>query len=75
MQTRTSTRLTPRDFTCVYEVGIGPTYQNGPYMIQVGRGSYAVAYRGQTISWAVSFLDAVETCARHDAVRRAAGTN
>jgi hypothetical protein len=69
MQTKTSkktTQLTARDFTLVYEPGIGQSYQNGPYTILMGRESYAVTYKGQTIKWGLTdFLSAVEACAKH----------
>jgi hypothetical protein len=71
MQATKKTKLTARDFTYVYEPGIGQTYQNGPYTIIVGNLTYAVTYKGQTIKWAIpDFLSAIEACAKHDAARR-----
>jgi hypothetical protein len=72
-----SNKLTALDFAYVYEPGIGQTYQNGPYMILVGRNSrsYAVTYKGQTFSWGLDYFnEAVRACAKHDAQRRAAIT-
>jgi hypothetical protein len=73
--TKTSTKLTARDFVYVYEPGIGQTYQNGPYMIIVGaRSYYAANYQGRTIAYNLrDFLSAIEACAKHDAARRAGG--
>jgi hypothetical protein len=71
MQATENTKLTARDFTYVYEPGIGRTYQNGPYLILCERESYSVAYKGQTFSWDLTdFLSAIEHCQRHDAARR-----
>jgi hypothetical protein len=72
MQIMTSKKLTARDFVYVYELGVGQTYQNGPYLIGVGRNTYSCNYRGQCFSWGLEdFLSAVEACAKHDATRRA----
>jgi hypothetical protein len=60
-------KLTIRDFTYRYdrEVG-GQTYQNGPYLILVGRETYACNCRGQCFSWGhESILEAVEACEKH----------
>jgi hypothetical protein len=66
-----TTKLTARDFVYVYEPGIGQTYQNGPYLILVGRNSYCATYKGQTFSWGLEFFnEAVRVCARHDEARR-----
>jgi hypothetical protein len=63
--------LTARDFVYRYEAGLGQFYENGPYLILVGRNSYCATYRGQTFSWGLEdFLSAVETCARHDTEQR-----
>jgi hypothetical protein len=66
--------LQPRDFTYVYESGIGQCYLNGPYVIIVGsRSYYAANYQGRTIAYNLrDFLSAVEACAKHEAARRAA---
>jgi len=54
----------------VREPEIGQTYQNGPYMIQVGRASYAANYQGQCFSWGhEDFLSAAQACAKHEAKR------
>jgi hypothetical protein len=73
MQATKPTKLTARDFTYVYEPGIGQTYQNGPYVIIVGaRSYYAANYQGRTIAYNLrDFLSAIEACAKHDAARRA----
>ena len=68
-----SAKLTARDFAYVYEPGIGQTYQNGPYLITVGRSSYAANYRGQCFSWDLDFLSAIDACARHQAHRNQEG--
>jgi hypothetical protein len=66
MQTKTP-KLTIRDFAYVREPGIGQTYQNGPYMILVGRKTYSVAYKGQTFSWGLeSITEAVEAVAQFE---------
>jgi hypothetical protein len=65
------TKLTARDFTYVYEPGIGQTYQNGPYLITVGHSTYSCHYQGQCLTWGCGdFLSAIEACARHDQARR-----
>jgi hypothetical protein len=67
---RLSNKLTARDFTYVYEVGIGQTYQNGPYLILAGSNSYAATYKGQTFSCGLEFFnEAVEACASFEARR------
>jgi hypothetical protein len=43
---------------------------NGPYLITVGRATYACNYRGQCFSWGhENFLSAIEACANHEAKR------
>jgi hypothetical protein len=72
MQATKKAKLTARDFVYVYEPGIGQTYQNGPYLIGVGRTTYSCNFSGQCFSWGLEdFLSAVEACAKHNAVRRA----
>jgi len=62
-----SNKLTARDFTYRYEPGIGQTYQNGPYLITVGRATYACNYKGRCFSWGhEDFLSAIEACAKHE---------
>lgn len=51
-----STKLTVRDFAFVHEPDLGQTYQNGPYLIQVGRTTYAVSYRGQVFTWGLESI-------------------
>jgi hypothetical protein len=64
-------KLTARDFVYVYEPGIGQTYQNGPYLIGVGRSTYSCNYQGQCFSWGLEYFnEAVRACARHDEARR-----
>jgi hypothetical protein len=59
-------KLTLRDFAFVREPEIGLTYQNGPYMIHVGRGTYACSYKGLTFSWGhESILEAVRAVEKH----------
>jgi hypothetical protein len=71
MQANISNKLTSRDFVYVYEPGIGTTYQNGPYLILVGRQSYACTYKGRTFTWGLEyFSQAVEACAKFEARRR-----
>jgi hypothetical protein len=54
-------KVTLNDFVYVREPELGQTYQNGPYLIQVGPKSYAVSYRGQVFTWGLeSILQAVE---------------
>jgi hypothetical protein len=57
-------KLTIRDFAFVNDPGVGGlTYQNGPYLILVGRESYSCAYKGLTFSWGhESITEAVEAC-------------
>jgi hypothetical protein len=63
-------KLTARDFVYVYEPGIGQTYQNGPYLIGVGRSTYSCNYQGQCFSWGLEyFTEAIGACARHDEAR------
>jgi hypothetical protein len=65
-------KLTIRDFTFVNDELIGPSYQNGPYAILVGRNSYAVIYRGQSVDYDFTdILSAVEACAKHEAAYKA----
>jgi hypothetical protein len=70
---RAVAKLTPRDFVYVNDDVLGPSYQNGPYVILVGsRSYYAVTYKGKTIDYNLrDFLSAIEACAAHDWVRRA----
>jgi hypothetical protein len=71
MQAKRSDKLTARDFTYVYEPGIGQSYQNGPYLIGVGRDTYSCNYQGRCFQWGLTdFLSAIEACAKHDAARR-----
>jgi hypothetical protein len=62
-----SDKLTIRDFIYVNDEILGPSYQNGPFTIGVGRASYSCNYKGQTFSWGhESILSAVEACELHD---------
>jgi hypothetical protein len=68
MTTPKHQKLTLRDFTFVYDKEIGgQTYQNGPFLILVGRNTYSCTYKGQTFSWGhESILSAVEACEKRD---------
>jgi hypothetical protein len=72
MQATKKAKLTARDFVYVNDDGLGPSYQNGPYVILVGsRSYYAVTYQGKTIDYNLrDFFSAIEACAKHEAVRR-----
>jgi hypothetical protein len=64
-------KLTLRDFTFYGESEYGPAYTCGPYTIDVGRRSYAVTYKGQTIDFGLrDILSAVEVAACHASVKR-----
>jgi hypothetical protein len=60
-------KLTLRDFTYGYDHEIGgQTYRCGLYMILVGRESYSVAYKGQTIGWGLeSITEALRALEKH----------
>jgi hypothetical protein len=60
-------KLTLRDFAFMHDREIGGlTYQHGPYLILVGRSSYAVTYKGQTFSWDhESIHSAIEAVNKH----------
>jgi hypothetical protein len=61
-------KLIARDFVFVNDDVLGPSYQNGPYVILVGdRSYYAVTYQGKTIDYNLrDFLSAIEACAAHE---------
>lgn len=51
-------KVTLNDFVYVREPELGQTYQNGPYLIQVGPKSYAVSYQGQVFTWGLESITA-----------------
>jgi hypothetical protein len=69
MKITTKNQLTLRDFAFINDRELGSlAYQHGPYVILVGRETYACTYKGQTFSWGhESIQSAVEACARHEA--------
>jgi hypothetical protein len=60
-------KLTLLDFAFVNDREIGVlTYQHDPYVILVGRETYACTYKGQTFSWGhESIQAAVDAVAKH----------
>jgi hypothetical protein len=67
MKTSPGKKLTIRDFAFVNDPEVGGlTYQNGPYLILVGRESYSCACEGLTFSWGhESIAEAVEAVEKH----------